>query len=110
VPARLRFRCQFCGAVPDDATHASLVDQVRAQLFGEYLEAMPGAWLTWTGNGVCGPARYACFDHQNELMRYVRKHYGTVAWNAKRARPFPRHPPAGSKRPGAPKHAGTPRW
>ena len=80
MPARLIFRCQFCDAVPDDATHASLVEQLRAQLFGEYLEAMPGAWLTLTGNGVCGPTRYACFDHQDDLMRYVRKHYGTVAW------------------------------
>ena len=112
VPARLRFRCQFCGAVPDAATHASLVEQVRAQLFGEYLEAMPGAWLTWTGHGVCGPARYACFDHQNDLMRYVRKHYGTVAWNAKRTRavPAPRAARAPKPGPGRPGYAGLPRW
>ncbi len=107
MPTRLVFRCQFCDAVPDEHTQASLVDQLRAQLFGEYLDAMPGAWLTWTGNGVCGPTRYACWDHRDDLMRYVRKHYGTVAWNAKRTEPFPRFAPPGSKRQGGPRHPGV---
>ncbi len=87
MPSRLIFRCQFCDAVPDDETHASLSAQLRAQLFGEYLDAMPGGWLTFTGNGICGPARYACFEHRDDLTTYVRKHYGTVAWQTKKTGP-----------------------
>ena len=102
MPSRLIFRCQFCDAVPDDDTHESLRKQLRARLFGEFLDAMPGAWLTFTGNGVCGPTRYACFDHRDDLERYVRKHYGTVAWQVKRPGPFPRYAPPGSKPAGKP--------
>lgn len=110
MPSRLVFRCQFCDAVPDNETHASLTAQVRAQLFGEYLDAMPGSWLTFTGRGICGPTRYACFEHRDALIAYVHKHYGSVAWQAKKKGPFPRFAPPGSKREGPPPSSDTPRF
>jgi len=108
MPSRLIFRCQFCDAQPDPDTQASLESQVRVLLFGEYLDAPPEGWLTWTGRGICGPVRYACAGHRDELQAYVRRHYGSVAWQAKKEGPFPRYPPPGSKRTGP--ASDVPKW
>jgi hypothetical protein len=70
---------------------------VRGELFGEYLHTMPGGWLVWTGRGILGPVRHACLAHRDDLMEHVRRHYGTVAWQAKRTGPFRRFAPSWSK-------------
>jgi hypothetical protein len=93
MPVRLRFRCQFCEVEPDGATQLSLERGVRELVFGEYLDALPGRWLTWHGRGPLGPTRYACETHRGELVAYVREHYGTIAWH-----PWKRPPYATSRR------------
>lgn len=76
------FRCQFCESAPDADTQASLEQQLRAELFVEYLDAPPSNWLTWPGRGLFGPTRYACPEHRGELEGYLRAHYGSIG-------PFP---------------------
>lgn len=75
---RVVFRCQFCDSSPDDETQRSLTEQVSLLLFGTYVDAEPGNWLTWHGRGIYGPTLYACPEHRASLKAYLRKHYGTV--------------------------------
>ena len=93
MPVRVRFRCQFCDAVPDPETQRTLERGLRELVFGEYLDAPPGRWLVWHGRGPLGPTRYACADHRGDLVAYVREHYGTVA-----AHPWKMPPYATSRR------------
>lgn len=102
------FRCEFCDAEPDWETRGSLESQMRALLFGEYLDAPPSGWLTWTGRGILGPVRYACPEHRADLQAFLRKHYGTVAWHPKKEGPYPRFPPPGSRR--TPPASDLPKW
>jgi hypothetical protein len=89
MPVRMIFRCQFCDAMPDPETHASLVRQLHELVFGEYLDALPGRWLVWHGQGPLGPRRYACPDHRGELTAYLRVHYGSVGWQPWKMPPYP---------------------
>ena len=78
MPVRVVFRCDFCSAVPDPETRASLERQLLDLRSGEYVDAEPGRWLTWHGRGIYGPTRYACGEHRGELKAVLREHYGTV--------------------------------
>jgi len=51
--------CEFCGSRPDHETHHALERQMLDLRFGEYVDAEPGHWLTWSGRGIYGRARYA---------------------------------------------------
>ena len=93
MPVRVIFRCQFCAAVPDDATQRSLEGQLRELVCGEYLDALPGRWLVWHGHGMFGPTRYACSNHRGELTAYLREHYGALG-----TQPWKRPPYATSRR------------
>ena len=46
--------------------------------FGEYVDADPGNWLTWSGRGIYGRTRYACGEHRGDLKADLRETYGTV--------------------------------
>ena len=72
------FRCEFCDAVPDDATQRSLEGQLREWICGEYLDALPGRWLVWHGHGPFGRNRYACGTHRGELTAAIRETYGCL--------------------------------
>jgi hypothetical protein len=85
----LIFRCHFCDAVPDPETQLSLEGQLREFVFGEYLDALPGRWLVWHGQGPLGPRMYACAEHRGELTAYLREHYGTVGWQVWKMPPYP---------------------
>ena len=78
MPVRILFECEFCEAEPDDETRAALEAQLQELLFGQYLDAGPGYWLVWHGNGLYGRTRYACGDHRGELKASLREHYGTI--------------------------------
>lgn len=89
MPVRVVFSCQFCGARPDAETEANLVRQLLDLRHGEYLDAEPGNWLTWHGNGLYGPTRYACGTHRGDLKAEVREHYGTIGWHPWAKGPHP---------------------
>ena len=78
MPVRLIFKCEFCDAVPDPETQSALEAQLQELLFGQYLDAEPGNWLVWHGNGLYGRTRYACGRHRGELKAHLREHYGTI--------------------------------
>jgi len=61
-------------------------------LFGQYVDAEPGRWLTWHGRGLLGPTRYACQQHRGELTAYLRHHYGTIGSHPWKMGPYPRPP------------------
>jgi len=83
VPVRVAFKCQFCGAEPDDQTRVSLEDGLLDLLWGQYVDASPGGWLVWHGHGPYGRNRYACAEHRVELRTFLRKTYGTIGWHPK---------------------------
>jgi hypothetical protein len=89
VPVRVIFRCEFCDAVPDALTQKALEAQLQELLFGTYLDAQPGNWLVWTGNGLYGRARYACGEHRGELKADLREAYGTLGWHPWAMGPHP---------------------
>jgi hypothetical protein len=91
VPSRLVFRCEYCGVRAEGATERGLEAQLQELLFGEYLDSEPGHWLTWTGNGIYGRARYACREHRGELKAEIREAYGTLGWHPWAMGP---HPPS----------------
>lgn len=93
MPVKPIFRCQFCDAQPDGETQASLESQLLAELFGEYLDAAPSNWLTWTGRGPLGPVRYACPDHRGDLAAYLRTHYGSIGPHPWKRGPYRRYAP-----------------
>jgi hypothetical protein len=72
---RYVFRCEVCGAAPDEATRGAIARQYREDMVGEFIEAMPGRWLVWHAGGLLGPARYACRQHRTRLMAKLRYHY-----------------------------------
>ncbi len=78
MPVRVIFRCEHCGALPDPLTQEALEDQLQELLFGTYLDAAPGNWLIWHGNGLYGHNRYACGEHRGELKAALRESYGTI--------------------------------
>jgi hypothetical protein len=89
MTCKVVFRCEVCGAEPDDATRASLEDQMLDLRHGEYVDAEPGRWLTWHGRGIYGPMRYACGDHRGELKASLRAVYGTLGWHPWAKGPHP---------------------
>ncbi|MDP9228605.1 MAG: hypothetical protein M3M99_06065 [Actinomycetota bacterium] len=78
MPVRVLFRCEFCGAGPDEETQKGLEAQLQELYFGTYFDIEPGNWLIWHGGGLMGPARYACGQHRGELKAKLREHYGTI--------------------------------
>jgi len=78
MPVKVLFRCEFCGAEPNDETRPSLEAQLQELLFGTYLDAEPERWLVWHGGGLYGHVRYACQNHRGELKAQIREHYGTI--------------------------------
>ncbi|MBA2763548.1 MAG: hypothetical protein H0U42_02530 [Thermoleophilaceae bacterium] len=109
MPVRIVFRCEFCDARPDADTQLSLEHQLKAELFGEYLDAPPSNWLTWTGRGLFGPARYACAEHRGDLTAYLRTHYSSVGPHPWKKGPYLRHPPPRSRPDSSLTRAVTPR-
>jgi hypothetical protein len=89
MPVRVRFRCQFCDALPDAPTQAQLERGLRELVFGEFLDVPPGRWIVGHGRGPLGPIRYACADHRGDLVAYVREHYGTIAHHPWKMPPYP---------------------
>jgi hypothetical protein len=89
MPVRLLFKCEFCGASPDPETQSALEAQLQELLFGEYLDAEPGNWLVWHGNGLYGHTRYACGRHRGELKAKLREHYGTIGPHPWKMGPHP---------------------
>jgi hypothetical protein len=75
MPVKYWFCCDICGCVADDATRASIGATSREDLFGEFIDAMPGRWLVWHAGGLLGPMRYACSEHRKDLLRNIRFHY-----------------------------------
>jgi hypothetical protein len=102
VPVKAIFRCQFCDAAPDAPTHTNLVRQLRAELFGEYIDAAPSNWLTWTGHGPFGPVRYACPRHRGQLVSYLRIHYGAIGPHPWKRGPYRRFAPPPARSHGPP--------
>lgn len=101
---RYIFRCEICGAAPDEQTRSAIAGQCGEDMLGEFIEAMPGRWLVWHAGGLLGPARYACHDHRHVLMATLRYHYAYTGeqwvWNRP---PFAqRWPVDGPLDPGAP--------
>ncbi|MBA2523942.1 MAG: hypothetical protein H0V25_11535 [Solirubrobacterales bacterium] len=78
MSSKVLFRCHFCDASPDEETQKTLVGQLTLILFGTYVDADPGNWLTWHGRGIYGTTLYVCGEHRDTLKAYLRKHYGTV--------------------------------
>ena len=78
MPVRPVFRCEFCGTRADHETHHALLRQMLDLRFGEYVDADPGNWLTWSGRGIYGSTRYACGEHRGDLKADLRETYGTV--------------------------------
>ena len=79
----------------DDATRKSIGASTQEDLFGEFIDAMPGKWLVWHAGGLLGPRRYACPDHRRQLLTSIRFHYAYTGeqWVWKRP-PYPqRWPP-----------------
>jgi hypothetical protein len=89
MPVRVKFRCEFCAAVPDPETQRTLEHGLRELAFGEYLDVPPGRWLVWLGGGPLGPRRYSCAAHRGELTAYLREHYGTIAPHPWKRPPYP---------------------
>lgn len=89
MTVRVVFRCQECGALPDPETQRSLEAQLLDLRHGEYVDAEPGRWLTWSGQGLFGARRYACGEHRGELKAMLREHYGTLGWHAWKMGPHP---------------------
>ena len=89
MPVRVVFTCEICGARPDPATQSDLERQMLDLRHGEYVDAGPGAWLTWHGRGIYGPHRYACGSHRGELKVQVRAEYGTLGWHPWARGPHP---------------------
>lgn len=89
MPVRMIFRCRFCDAVPDPDTHRALEAQLQEYIFGEYLDAPPGRWLTWHGHGIYGHNLYACAEHRGELTAFLRETYGNIGWHPWKMGPYP---------------------
>ncbi len=89
MSVRIVFRCQFCDDRPDPETQVSLEHLLREFAFGEYLDALPGRWLVWQGNGLLGPVRYSCENHRGDLTAFLRSQYGTVAPQPWKRPPYP---------------------
>src|SRR6195952_1224436 len=89
MPVRVIFRCEFCDAVPDAMTQMQLERTVRDLVFGEYVDAPPGRWLVWHGQGILRPRRYACEAHRGDLVAFLREHYGPVAPHPGKRPPYP---------------------
>jgi len=81
MPARLIFRCQFCGEQPGEQTRRSLQAQLLDLEWGQFTDAPPGQWLLWAGKGPYGETRYACAEHRIALRDFIRKHYGSLGWH-----------------------------
>lgn len=86
---RVLFTCKFCDACPDDDTQRALEGQITLILFGTYVDADPGNWLTWHGRGIYGGTLYACGEHRGSLKAYLRKHYGNVGPHPHEEGPHP---------------------
>ena len=84
---RLVFRCEVCGAEPDQLTQASLERQLLHFRFAQYVDAGPGGWLVWHGRGPYGRTLYACGEHRADLRAYVRKHYANPFADSKATHP-----------------------
>jgi hypothetical protein len=95
MPVRYWFRCEICGRVADDATRESIGASTREDLFGEFIDAMPGKWLVWHAGGLLGPRRYACPEHRRDLLSSIRFHYAYTGehWVWKRPPYAQRWPP-----------------
>jgi hypothetical protein len=89
VSVKVIFRCEFCDAQPDALTQMNLESSIRVLDFGAYVDAMPGRWLVWHGQGLLGPRRYACETHRGDLVAFLREHYGTVAPHPWKRPPYP---------------------
>jgi hypothetical protein len=89
MAVRVLFRCEHCDALPDPATERTLGGQLCDRTFGEYQDAQPGGWLIWTAGGPLGSKRYACPQHRDDLVAYLRRHYGAVRCGVWKTEPYP---------------------
>jgi len=89
MTVRVLFRCEQCDALPDPATERTLGGQLRDRTFGECQDAQPGGWLIWTAGGPLGSKRYACPQHRDDLIAYLRRHYGAIRCGVWKAEPYP---------------------
>jgi|GEM_PF-3602839 len=85
---RVIFRCDHCDAQPDDATHRTLMGQLRDRTFGEFRDALPGGWLIWTAGGPLGSRCYACAAHRGELVSRQRRRVGTIRCGVHAEEPY----------------------
>jgi hypothetical protein len=89
MAVRVRFRCEHCDAMPDDATQRTLEGQLLDRTHGELRDALPGGWLIWTAGGALGSKAYACPRHRADLVDHVRRHHGALRSPARRSAPYP---------------------
>ena len=89
MPARMRFRCEHCDALPDAVTQRTLEGQLRDRTHGEFRDAQPGGWLIWTAGGALGSRLYACPLHRADLTDHVRRHYGAISSIVWQPEPYP---------------------
>jgi hypothetical protein len=89
VPVKPVFRCEHCDQRPDPETQASLEDQMLDMRHGEYVDAGPANWLTWSGGGLYGKTLYACGEHRGDLKARLREDYGTIGWHPWAKGPHP---------------------
>ena len=89
MPVRMRFRCEHCDALPDDATQRTLEGQLLDRTHGELRDAQPGGWLIWTAGGALGSKLYACARHRADLTDHVRRHFGALRSSVWRSEPYP---------------------
>ncbi len=73
---KVLFRCDHCDARPDGVTQRTLERHLRDLAIGKYFDAQPGSWLVWTAGGAFGSRRCACPEHRDDLVAYLRRHYG----------------------------------
>lgn len=85
---KVLFRCDHCDARPDGVTQSTLERHLRDRTLGRYFDAQPGNWLIWTAGGPFGSRRYACAEHRDELIAYLRRHYGARGSGAWASEPF----------------------
>ncbi len=83
------FGCERCDARPDRATQRTLERHLRDRTLGQFFDAQPGGWLTWTAGGPFGSRSYACAEHRAELVARVRRHYGGRGGGVWADEPYP---------------------
>jgi hypothetical protein len=85
---KVRFSCDHCDACPDGVTQRTLERHLRDRTVGRFFDAQPGNWLIWTAGGPFGSRRYACPEHRDALIAYLRRHHGGRGSGAWASEPF----------------------